>query len=114
VSYWGGSLIHRTSYDEGALLHLSYDLASLKPDAVAIFGDSSDVRRMATTATAAAGGARAVGSASLLFDPAGGVPLAPGTTACYTYTWAGWAKPIPRVGRFIRSFEARFGRPPVG
>jgi branched-chain amino acid transport system substrate-binding protein len=38
----------------------------------------------------------------------------PGTTACYTYTWAGWAEPIRRVHTFRESFRAAFGHDPVG
>jgi hypothetical protein len=36
----------------------------------------------------------------------------PGTVACAPYTWAGWAKPIPRVARFRSRFLDRFGREP--
>jgi ABC-type branched-subunit amino acid transport system substrate-binding protein len=34
----------------------------------------------------------------------------PGTVACSTYAWAGWAQPIPRVGAFRTSFAALTGR----
>ncbi|HEX8100788.1 MAG TPA: hypothetical protein VF660_11385, partial [Actinomycetota bacterium] len=37
-----------------------------------------------------------------------------GATACYTYTWAGWAQAIPRVAKFRRMFNRRFGRFPEG
>jgi hypothetical protein len=57
---------------------------------------------------------RIVGSASLLdLDPTKlGAP--PGTTACYTYTWAGWAQPIPRVGRFRTNLTSAVGHSPAG
>jgi ABC-type branched-subunit amino acid transport system substrate-binding protein len=38
----------------------------------------------------------------------------PGTSAAYPYTWAGWARPVPRVASFIERFDAMFGRPPAG
>ena len=38
----------------------------------------------------------------------------PGTSAAYPYSWAGWARPVPRVASFIDRFEAMFGRPPAG
>lgn len=37
-----------------------------------------------------------------------------GASACNTYTWAGWAEPIPRVGEFRRKFQAFAGRLPSG
>jgi hypothetical protein len=55
-----------------------------------------------------------VSSADLLAEAAGFDPVPAGTTASYTYTWAGWAEAIPRVGRFIRRFQAAFGHPPMG
>jgi len=54
------------------------------------------------------------GPASLLAPGAGLVAPESGVTACYTYTWAGWAEPIRRVGAFRERLESFFGRPPQG
>lgn len=37
-----------------------------------------------------------------------------GTVAPYAYTWAGWARPIPRVRTFRARFRKEFGRVPSG
>ncbi|HEX9411736.1 MAG TPA: ABC transporter substrate-binding protein [Actinomycetota bacterium] len=50
------------------------------------------------------------GPASLLVSGGGLAQPEPGTTACYTYTWGGWAQPIPRVGLFRTRFAAITGR----
>lgn len=41
-------------------------------------------------------------------------PLPPGTVAPGTYTWAPWARPIPRVRRFRDRMERTIGHRPVG
>jgi len=54
------------------------------------------------------------GPASLLTAGGGLAAPEPGTTACYTYTWAGWAQPIKRVGAFRTALQAMTGHPPTG
>jgi hypothetical protein len=54
------------------------------------------------------------GSAGLLVRDEGLARPNPGTSAAYTYTWAGWAEPIPRVSSFVERFQAAMDRPPTG
>jgi ABC-type branched-subunit amino acid transport system substrate-binding protein len=84
-------------------------------DAVILQGPPSGVAAMAAVSGGAARPPRIVAAADLLAATGDASPHPPaGTTACYTYTWAGWASPIPRVAKFQKSFEATFGHPPVG
>jgi branched-chain amino acid transport system substrate-binding protein len=117
VEYWGGQLAGSVTAPALADLGPVVD-AARSADAVMLDAPPADSRR----AVSAIGEAideppRIAGSSGLLFIPNGPADdqaLPPGTTACYSYTWAGWAQPIPRVGKFIRSFEQDFGHPPAG
>jgi ABC-type branched-subunit amino acid transport system substrate-binding protein len=54
------------------------------------------------------------GPAALLASDSSLARPEPGTVACSTYSWAGWAQAIPRVGAFRTSFAALTGRPADG
>jgi len=119
LSYWGGHLTESfddTSRDPTTGMSAALDRAASADWAVA-FGPPVDVLGLVNGIEEAEFGDRQAGitsSASLLVsDPRLAQPD-PGRTACYTYTWAGWAEPIPRVGRFLERFEAMFGNSPVG
>jgi len=86
---------------------------AVSADAAIVFGSPADARAIVGSLTASTRHPRIAGSASLLSEARGFRPP-PGTTACYTYTWAGWARPIPRVGRFIDRITDVFGDPPEG
>jgi ABC-type branched-subunit amino acid transport system substrate-binding protein len=113
LSYWGGHL--NGSYLTPPVPGFK---APAQPastaDAVIAFGSPYDARAISSTLQYLSPRVRIAAGASLLGPVHGLDPPLPGSTACSTYTWAGWAKPIPRVGRFIRSFQAQFGHPPVG
>jgi branched-chain amino acid transport system substrate-binding protein len=117
VEYWGGRLAG--SVTAPALGDLGTIVEQAR-SADAIMLDASPVDSQRATAAIGNGVTdppRIAGGSGLLVTPEGAtdsqVP-APGTTACYPYTWAGWAEPIPRVGTFIARFEQAFGHPPAG
>jgi branched-chain amino acid transport system substrate-binding protein len=117
--YWGGHLaasFDDSSRDPTTGLQAAFDRAASADWAVA-FGPPVDVLGLVNGIEEAEfGGSHAgiTGSSSLLVsDPALAAPD-PGRTACYTYTWSGWAEPIHRVGRFLDRFGAMFGHGPVG
>jgi ABC-type branched-subunit amino acid transport system substrate-binding protein len=120
VEYWGGELAGSVTApamgDLGPLVDAVRSADAVMLDAAPV--DSQ--RAVGAIKEGIVEPPRIAGSAALLVTKGG--PSAtlpdledppPGTTACYPYTWAGWAEPIPRVGRFIRSFEQDFGHPPT-
>ncbi|HJP66496.1 MAG TPA: ABC transporter substrate-binding protein, partial [Actinomycetota bacterium] len=108
MSYWGGHLAR--SY-VGAAPPGSLPATAEQADAAVVFGSPGDSAAIVRSLTSSGPGPRVAGGQSLLADSEAPPP---GTTACYTYTWAGWAEPIPRVGRFIHHVTQAFGHPPVG
>jgi len=116
LRYWGGRLaagFDDRSRDERGL-SAAVERAAAADWAVA-FGPPGEalelvnmIEEVATEKPGITGPASLLVSHPALADPE------PGTTACYTYTWAGWAEPIPRVGRFRRRFERFAGRLPHG
>jgi ABC-type branched-subunit amino acid transport system substrate-binding protein len=112
LTYWGGKLAASYVSAQGAASTAPKRPAS-RSDAVITFGSPSD---LAGEAGSLQGGdhPRVVSSFGLLAPAEGFDPPPAGTTACYTYTWAGWASPIPRVARFVERFQATFGHPPMG
>jgi ABC-type branched-subunit amino acid transport system substrate-binding protein len=108
LEYWGGSL--RTAVLPG-LSSLDQVRGS---DAVVVFGSPEDSAAIVATLRGFDRPPRIAGSASLLDLQPATLAAPPGTTACYTYTWAGWARPIPRVRRFLTGAETTLGHPPTG
>ena len=112
LAYWGGHL------EAGATIPSLDDLASAveaaqRSDAVILDAGPREAGVIwSAIQDAVPHPPRLVASSGLL--QAAGAEPEPGSTACYTYTWAGWAKPIPRVGDFIRGFRAAFGHNPMG
>jgi branched-chain amino acid transport system substrate-binding protein len=113
LSYWGGHL------ESGATLRSLDDLspaveAAQRSDALILeAGPHAAGVIWSAIKAAVPHPPRVVASSGLLQIP-GPEGLPSGTTACYTYTWAGWAKPIPRVAEFIQGFRAMFGHNPAG
>ena len=114
LKYWGGHL--SSSATTAALGDTEPAVeAARQADGVVIFGSPLDTLRMRVAIESRVHPLpRLAGFSPMLMPKVGEPGPLPGTTACYTYTWAGWAQPIRRVGAFIRSFEAMFGHPPVG
>jgi branched-chain amino acid transport system substrate-binding protein len=125
LSYWGGQL-DASFTDAGRSSTTGFTRAfrrAARADWAVVYGSSSQSIELVNAIEEAAG-ARDVtderprpgvsGPAALL---ASGTEVArpePGTVACSTYTWAGWAQPIPRVGDVRTAFSAMTGRPPDG
>ena len=124
LSYWGGRLA-------ASVVDLRPDLPSAPPAlrraAAAgwdvVFGPPGDATALVRAVEARAGIDRSArpgqrpgisGPASLLVQEPGQARLEPGTTACYTYTWAGWAQPIRRVADFRLGLATMTGRAPEG
>jgi branched-chain amino acid transport system substrate-binding protein len=115
LAYWGGGLAASVAVpahpDSAALAKVVAQVAGT--DAVVVYGSPAD---SAALAEAIANGSshppRIAGGTGLLFSDPGSLPA--GTTACYAYTWAGWAEPIRRVGDFVQAFSASTGHPPAG
>ncbi len=113
LQYWGGHL---------GRSYLTPPVPGTKPpskpasdaDAAIVFGTAHDVRAEVGSLMAAPHPPRIGGGESLLVPVSGFDQPPPGTTACSTYTWAGWAQPIKRVGAFIGAFRSSFGRAPKG
>jgi ABC-type branched-subunit amino acid transport system substrate-binding protein len=113
LTYWGGNLAGSFVTGPGAPASPPPFPASMA-DAVVAFGSASDDHGIMASVMNTARHPRVVASAALLSPVSGFDPLPAGTTACYTYTWAGWAQAIPRVGRFVERFTSAFGRQPAG
>jgi branched-chain amino acid transport system substrate-binding protein len=118
LEYWGGRLARGFSVGsigDRAALAPAFRRAA-RADAAVVFGSPGVplMLRGSIEDLAPEPGRRPriAGPASLLVDQRG--LSSPGTTACYTYTWAGWADPIPRVHAFRGRFRAAFGHYPAG
>ncbi|MGH2573174.1 MAG: ABC transporter substrate-binding protein [Actinomycetota bacterium] len=116
LEYWGGRLaagFDDRSRDERGLSR-AFERAARADWAVA-FGPQVDALEVVNAIEEAAEAKPGItGPAALLISHPALADPEPGTSACYTYTWAGWADPIPRVGRFRRRFERFAGRLPQG
>ena len=115
VEYWGGRLgASFANSDPDPVLRKVY-LRAARADAVILFGAPFDALEDVNAIEEVARPLPSIsGSASLLVRSSEVAHPDPGATACYTYTWAGWAKPIERVARFRSLFNKRFGRLPSG
>jgi branched-chain amino acid transport system substrate-binding protein len=111
LAYWGGRLAWSSVYPTRTT-PVGVLSRATNADAVVGFGAPSDVHRL-VDGLVATDHPPLVSAAESLLAPTE-VPSAFEATACYTYTWAGWARPIPRVGGFIRAFTAFAGHPPAG
>jgi ABC-type branched-subunit amino acid transport system substrate-binding protein len=114
MAYWGGRLAWSATYSAGGQPPAPVLRRAAKTDAVIDFGAPADARSLGEALAATSPKApRVAGSAALLQSPSGAQMLAPGTVACYPYTWAGWAHPIKRVASFTGGFQMMFGHPPT-
>lgn len=111
LNYWGGQLAWGATFGSGEEPPESAVTRARGADAVVVFGSPPDSARLARLLAESENGPRIVGGASLLVANPG---LPAGTTACYPYTWAGWAEPIRRVHLFRARFRAAFGHDPTG
>ena len=117
VAYWGGQLTDAfadNSAESPADLTKPLQRAG-RADAVITFEPPLDSLEGVNAIEEVANPLPSIGAASSLLvanrDLAHPEPRA---TACYTYTWAGWAQAIPRVAKFRNAFKRRFGRLPSG
>jgi ABC-type branched-subunit amino acid transport system substrate-binding protein len=125
LEYWGGDLdagFDDRSRDPGTGLARAFRRAG-RADWVVVFGDSLDALELTNALEEGASIDRTSdpkdrpgisGPSSLLVPSERLAHPEPGTTACMTYTWSGWAEPIPRVGKFRAKFQAFSGRLPTG
>jgi ABC-type branched-subunit amino acid transport system substrate-binding protein len=125
LTYWGGRLhASFTDADRSPTTGLTKAFKrAARADWAVAYGSSSQSTELVNAIEEAAGISDVTdvrpkpgvsGPAALL---ASGTELArpePGTGACSTYAWAGWAQPVPRVGDFRAAFAAMTGRPPDG
>jgi branched-chain amino acid transport system substrate-binding protein len=125
LAYWGGHLA--ASFDDRSRDAITGQTAALtraaKADWAVVFGPPVGSLELVNAIEEQAGidrstnaGARPgiTGPASLLASGGGLANPEPGTTACYSYTWAGWAQPIKRVGGFRAAFAMMAGHTPAG
>jgi ABC-type branched-subunit amino acid transport system substrate-binding protein len=126
LEYWGGRL--GASFEDRSGASLSAELngafrRAANADWVVVFAPPLASLQLVHRIEEAAGIDRAAdpaarpgitGPASLLVSAAGAAEPQPGTSACYTYTWAGWAEPIRRVGAFRAAFTSDSGHAPAG
>lgn len=117
ATYWGGGLTASftgRSADPQTGLRDAYVRAG-RADAVITFGEPLDALHDVNAVEEVANDFPAVSSSAALLQPDEGLAHPePGATACYVYTWAGWAQPIKRVAAFRKSFRRTFGRLPSG
>lgn len=109
LAYWGGHLASSFTYSPGSFVPAADVRRAAAADWFVAFGDSVDARTLVDTVETAAHLDRdarpserpgVTGPASLLATIPGVPAPQAGTSACYTYPWAGWAHPIPRVAAF--------------
>jgi branched-chain amino acid transport system substrate-binding protein len=122
LAYWGGSLgaafTERSSQSRTGLTDALNRAA--RADAVVAFGPAigdpdNGVLGNVNAVEEVASRLPSISASSALLEPYRGLAHPePGASACYTYTWAGWAQPIKRVAKFRRLFFRRFGRTPNG
>jgi ABC-type branched-subunit amino acid transport system substrate-binding protein len=107
VAYWGGALSDSFTFDAIGLDSPSDATIERigEADAVIDFGPAWDAQMLIERLRRVGPIPRISGSQSLLIGRADTPFPPPGSTACYTYTWAGWAQPIPRVASFIQAYQ---------
>jgi ABC-type branched-subunit amino acid transport system substrate-binding protein len=110
LAYWGGKLSATVTTTAGGPLEGVRSKAR-GADAVIAYGSATDTDRIAQAVARLRDPPRVAAATPMLSaDP----HPRPGTVACQTYAWAGWAQPIPRVGAFRTAFAAMTGGPPSG
>jgi ABC-type branched-subunit amino acid transport system substrate-binding protein len=83
-------------------------------DALVFLGGSATASRLSQALSRRPDPPQLVVSSEALSLRFAAVRPRPGTVTPYPYTWAGWARPIPRVRAFRVRFRGSFGRLPVG
>jgi ABC-type branched-subunit amino acid transport system substrate-binding protein len=113
LRYWGGRLAG--SYVTPPMKGASPPAGpASEAGAAIVFGSAFDVHGIVGALATSNHPPRIAANQSLLVSALGAAEPPAGTTACYTYTWAGWSEPIARVGGFIDRFTQAFGHAPVG
>jgi branched-chain amino acid transport system substrate-binding protein len=117
TAYWGGEVAHAFTgrpAEPQRGLGAAYERAA-RADAVLTFGEPLEVLSNVNAIEEVAEELPSISGSSALLQPSPGLAHPePGATACYVYTWAGWAQPIKRVAAFRNSFRRTFGRLPSG
>jgi ABC-type branched-subunit amino acid transport system substrate-binding protein len=120
LAYWGGDLGAGFVVRSGRTPGRKPSLRAVDADRVVVFGTDAvspiDLVKAVEDLAQAEGRGDLPGftAASALLGQERGASLPAGTTACDRYTWAGWAEPIPRVGRFRDRLAGSAGGVPVG
>lgn len=117
VAYWGGQLAEAftgRSFEPRSGFRDAFNRAA-RADAVMIFNQPVEALDDVNAVEEVSKELPSISASAALLqrDPDLAHPE-PGTTACYVYTWAGWAHPIKRVAAFRKSFRRTFGRLPSG
>jgi ABC-type branched-subunit amino acid transport system substrate-binding protein len=125
LAYWGGGLdsgFDDRDRDPATGLAKAFRRAG-RAEWVVVFGDSLEALELANALEEDASIDRGTdpsdrpgvsGPSGLLVRSEALAHPEPGTSACNTYTWAGWAEPLPRVEKFRNQFRAFAGRLPTG
>ncbi len=114
VEYWGGTFSGGAlGKDFPTVRHVLFRFASELGPALIVYGTPTEARNL--TAYLRSSGSPVhpkwvAGPEGLLVEGSGPA-VAPGTVACQTYTWSGWADPIPRVGAYADAYRAEWGEP---
>jgi len=82
-------------------------------DALVFLGGSVSAARLARALSGRPSSPQLVVSSDALSPQFAAFGPRPGTVTPYPYTWAGWARPIPRVRAFRSRFRDEFGRLPA-
>jgi ABC-type branched-subunit amino acid transport system substrate-binding protein len=125
LSYWGGRLdASFTDADRSPTKGFTKAFKrAAKADWAVVYGSSGQSLELVNGIEEAAGAGDVTdvrpkpgvsGPAAVLASDPDLARPEPGTVACSTYSWAGWAQAIPRVGTFRTAFAALTGRPPDG
>jgi ABC-type branched-subunit amino acid transport system substrate-binding protein len=109
----GGEVAARASVRPGGGLG-SILRASQGADALVFLGEAGTGARLARALARRPDAPQLVLSSEALSPDFARAGPPPGTVAPYAYTWAGWARPIPRVRKFRSRFGKELGGVPSG
>jgi branched-chain amino acid transport system substrate-binding protein len=108
VEYWGGRFVGGVAGQDAAGVERGLDRPENQTgQAVVLYGAPHDVQELAGFIRTLPRPPRWVAGPETLLTSSAKLPFpSPGTTACSTYTWSGWAEPVPRVRAFADAHRA--------